>query len=104
MKANQFAEQFWGFSVQAAQPSSGALGAKTPLGPGGLPPWSDPQSEPCAACHVCRYTFEPPSVFCTSCSQRIKRNQVPGLTLLSLQSGNRGLPQALLSLAARKAA
>jgi hypothetical protein len=60
--------------AQAAQPSSGALGAKAPLA-GGLPPWSDPQSEPCAACRVCRYTFEPPSVFCTSCSQRIKRNQ-----------------------------
>ena len=61
--------------AQALPPSSGALGAKAPLG-AGLPAWGDPQSEPCAACKVCRYTFEPPSVFCTSCSQRIKRNQV----------------------------
>lgn len=64
-----------GCGVGQQQQGPGAMGAKAPLG-SGLPAWSDPQSEPCAACHVCRYTFEPPSIFCTSCSQRIKRNQV----------------------------
>ncbi|KAK9824572.1 hypothetical protein WJX72_011411 [[Myrmecia] bisecta] len=30
----------------------------------------------CKACGETRLTFEPPSVYCTSCGQRIKRNQV----------------------------
>lgn len=60
---------------EQAQAGPSSMGAKAPLG-SGLPAWSDPQSDPCAACGVCRYTFEPPSIFCTSCSQRIKRNQV----------------------------
>ena len=30
----------------------------------------------CKACGVARLTFEPPSLYCTACGQRIKRNQV----------------------------
>ena len=30
----------------------------------------------CKACRQSRLTFEPPSLFCTCCGQRIKRNQV----------------------------
>ena len=30
----------------------------------------------CAVCGIIRLTFEPPAVYCTSCAQRIKRNQV----------------------------
>ena len=44
-------------------------------------PWPPQHVEPaeslCRACNISRYTFEPPSIFCTSCQQRIKRNQVP---------------------------
>ena len=36
----------------------------------------EPAESLCKACNVSRYTFEPPSIFCTSCQQRIKRNQV----------------------------
>lgn len=47
-------------------------------GNGGV--WPPQQVEPaeslCRACNISRYTFEPPSIFCTSCQQRIKRNQV----------------------------
>ncbi|BDA47644.1 probable histone acetyltransferase HAC1 [Coccomyxa sp. Obi] len=71
------------------QQGPGSMGAKAPLG-SGLPAWSDPQSEPCAACHVCRYTFEPPSIFCTSCSQRIKRNQVYYTTPAKKSEGVKG--------------
>lgn len=42
--------------------------------------WPPQPAEPveslCKACNISRYTFEPPSIFCTSCQQRIKRNQV----------------------------
>ena len=30
----------------------------------------------CLACNQNRLTFEPPSLYCTCCGQRIKRNQV----------------------------
>ena len=30
----------------------------------------------CAACGCSRLTFEPPSLYCSCCNQRIKRNQV----------------------------
>ena len=30
----------------------------------------------CKACRQARLTFEPPSLYCTCCGQRIKRNQV----------------------------
>lgn len=30
----------------------------------------------CKACRQSRLTFEPPSLYCTCCGQRIKRNQV----------------------------
>ena len=36
----------------------------------------EPAESLCRACNISRYTFEPPSIFCTSCQQRIKRNQV----------------------------
>ena len=41
------------------------------------PPNPDDESA-CAVCGIIRLTFEPPAVYCTSCAQRIKRNQVSG--------------------------
>ena len=56
-----------------ARPNSNSM-----YGNGGV--WPPQQVEPaeslCRACNISRYTFEPPSIFCTSCQQRIKRNQV----------------------------
>lgn len=33
----------------------------------------------CSACGVIKLAFEPPAIFCSSCSQKIKRNQVKHL-------------------------
>ena len=35
----------------------------------------------CKACLQARLTYEPPSLYCTCCGQRIKRNQVRPLTV-----------------------
>ena len=37
----------------------------------------------CKACGVARLTFEPPSLYCTACGQRIKRNQVRRISVMS---------------------
>ena len=57
-----------------AAPASGgkAAGAASEL-----PNWQDDNA--CAACGQTRLTFEPPSVYCTSCAQRIKRSQARAL-------------------------
>ena len=44
------------------------------------PPNPDDDSA-CAVCGIIRLTFEPPAVYCTSCAQRIKRNQVGPMEL-----------------------
>ena len=45
---------------------------------GGVPagPPNPDDDSACAVCGIIRLTFEPPAVYCTSCAQRIKRNQV----------------------------
>lgn len=39
-----------------------------------LPDFGDPNA--CCVCGLIRLTFEPPAMYCTTCSQRIKRNHV----------------------------
>ena len=41
-----------------------------------LAPIDDSDENMCKACGDKRLTFEPPSLYCTCCGQRIKRNQV----------------------------
>ncbi len=41
-------------------------------------PFEFPDDSVCKACSQNRLTFEPPSLYCTCCGQRIKRNQVRG--------------------------
>ena len=39
--------------------------------------YPDPgNDQACSACGVIKLAFEPPAIFCSSCSQKIKRNQV----------------------------
>lgn len=39
--------------------------------------YPNPENEQaCSACGVIKLAFEPPAIFCSSCSQKIKRNQV----------------------------
>lgn len=40
----------------------------------------------CSACGVIKLAFEPPAIFCSCCSQKIKRNQVGILHHLSFLS------------------
>ena len=42
----------------------------------GLAPIDQQDENMCKACGDKRLTFEPPSLYCTCCGQRIKRNQV----------------------------
>ncbi len=51
----------------------------------------------CKACGVARLTFEPPSLYCTACGQRIKRNQVrcTAIWLLSFRFQLLPLPRRL---------
>ena len=58
------------------QPAAPASGGKTAGVASELPNWQDDNA--CAACGQTRLTFEPPSVYCTSCAQRIKRSQARG--------------------------
>ena len=58
------------------QQGSGRPGAMYGNGAAWPPQAVEPAESLCKACNVSRYTFEPPSIFCTSCQQRIKRNQV----------------------------
>lgn len=39
-------------------------------------PCNPANPEACSACGVVKLAFEPAAVFCTSCNQRIKKNQV----------------------------
>jgi len=55
------------------QPPAPSSGGKAAGVPSELPNWQDDNA--CAACGQTRLTFEPPSVYCTSCAQRIKRSQ-----------------------------
>ncbi len=41
-------------------------------------PFEFPDDSVCKACSRNRLTFEPPSLYCTCCGQRIRRNQVGG--------------------------
>ncbi len=41
-----------------------------------LAPIDNSDENMCKACGDKRLTFEPPSLYCTCCGQRIKRNQV----------------------------
>ena len=83
-----------------------------PMQPGGPVPAPNPDDpNACAVCGVVRFTYEPPALYCTSCAQRIKRNQVrcptsklPGIVLAWLAQVHR--PRALqptgISRAARR--
>ena len=60
-------------SLRQAPAAPAAGGKATGAGASELPNWQDDNA--CAACGQTRLTFEPPSVYCTSCAQRIKRSQ-----------------------------
>ena len=49
----------------------------------------------CKACGVARLTFEPPSLYCTGCGQRIKRNQVSRIVQRKCRHGDEWIPAVL---------